>query len=221
VPLRLLATACAVGALWTPATSLACWEEAQRLYGVPASLLVAVARVESNLDPRVVNLAHVARTGSYDIGLMQINSRHLPALAAAGIRERDLYDPCTNIKAGAWLLAELFARYGASWNAVGAYNASCTQLKGLDCLRARSAYAWKVYRSLPHSVLPLLWPIVPGRPAPMPGGTISLSSLRIADAVGLAARDPVVSPTAPPGQAAPDIAPEPATDFDTQGDDAP
>ena len=132
-----------------PAICIACWSDAERLYGVSSHLLYAVARAESDLQPGAVNLTHRARTGTYDIGLMQINSSHLPKLATLGISESDLLEPCTNIKVGAWLLAESFARRGLSWDAVGAYNAACTQLKGDDCAAARSRYAWRVYRRLP------------------------------------------------------------------------
>ena len=151
--MRRIATAIVVLCLAPSLASSACWDEAGERYGVSPHLLYAMARVESSLNPAAVNNSHRKDTGSYDIGLMQINSSHLPRLARHGINEADLYDPCTNIHVGAWLLADEFSRYGVSWEGVGAYNAACTQLRGKDCRTARTKYAWLVYRHLPTAVI--------------------------------------------------------------------
>lgn len=145
---RLLMTSVVGLALAAPNWASACWAEAGARYGVSPELLYAIAGAESSYNPHAVNRDHIKRDGTYDIGLMQVNSGSLPALAKFSIAERQLYEPCTNIAVGAWILAQKFARYGVTWEAVGAYNAACTKLRGEECSRARSAYAWRVYRYL-------------------------------------------------------------------------
>lgn len=115
----------------------ACWQEAGSRYQIAPALLYAIARTESALNPTA---SHRNRDGSMDIGLMQINSVWLPDLAKYGISARDLWEPCTNIHVGAWVLAQKIKKHGMTWDAVGAYNAT-TPLK-------RTHYAWKVYANL-------------------------------------------------------------------------
>ena len=130
-----------------PGVASACWEQAAQKHAVSADLLIAVARAESSLNPRAVNRSHAAQTNTVDIGMMQINSNE-KMLRNLGVTPQQLLDPCTNIDAGARILAEKIARYGRTWEAVGAYNASCATIAPQQCLRTRMRYAWRVYRYL-------------------------------------------------------------------------
>lgn len=113
-----------------------CWAEASARYNVPVDLLYAIARVETGNRYNLVSRPN--KNGTYDIGLMQINSSHLPRLAKHGITKKDLLEnPCLNLHVGAWILAEAIARHGYTWVAIGAYNAGSHE--------KRKAYAKKVF----------------------------------------------------------------------------
>ncbi|RXZ38319.1 invasion protein IagB [Oxalobacteraceae bacterium CAVE-383] len=117
-----------------------CWEEAGREFSIAPELLYAIAEQESNLDPRAIGRN---RDGSRDIGLMQVNSYHLPRLAKYGITEQALLnDSCRALKVGAGILADFMRRYGYSWEAVGAYNAG-TAIDG-GAPQRRREYANKI-----------------------------------------------------------------------------
>lgn len=117
-----------------------CWVQAADRYGVDAWLLYSIATQESGINPRALGRN---RDGTYDIGVMQINSTHLPRLAKYGIRLEHLWDACMNIHVGAWILAQAIQQFGANWNAVGAYNAGTAKSKKRDALRAK--YASRVH----------------------------------------------------------------------------
>lgn len=135
VAAAVLLAACASGA-----AAKDCWTRAGERHGIDPLLLVAVAKVESALNPRAMNRN---RNGTYDIGLMQINSSHLPRLVKVGVTHKRLIDePCTSIDTGASILAEFIGRHGYTWNAVGAYNAGSSPKRA----PARKAYATKVWR---------------------------------------------------------------------------
>lgn len=97
-----------------------CFEQAAERYKVPVQLLKAISTVESGGRSNAYN---ANKNGSYDIGHMQINSGWLPTLAKYNIDEKTLWEPCINTNIGAWVLANNIARYGLTWEAVGAYNA--------------------------------------------------------------------------------------------------
>ncbi len=97
-----------------------CFADAAKRYGVNKTLLMAIAKVESNWNPQALN---VNDNGSTDHGLMQINSQHFKKLAAFNITEETIMEPCTNVHIGAWMLADMMKRHGAKWWSVGAYNA--------------------------------------------------------------------------------------------------
>jgi soluble lytic murein transglycosylase-like protein len=113
----------------------ACFEEAAARYGQNAQVLWAIAKQESNLNPSALNRN---ANGTVDIGLMQINSIWLPKLAPYGITAEKLArDSCTNVMAGAWILAQQTQRFGNSWEAVGRYHSSLSGRK--------EGYATKIY----------------------------------------------------------------------------
>ncbi len=92
-----------------------CFRSAARAHDLPLSLLLAVARGESNFNPN-------ARSDRNCHGLMQIQwpgtARHLGIHRLAA-----LYHPCTNINAGAKYLRELLDRYDQNLHlALAAYN---------------------------------------------------------------------------------------------------
>lgn len=122
-----------------------CWMDTAARYNLDPYLLFAVAMVESNLNPRAVNMNRDehGQVTSADLGMMQINTENLPMLARYGITPNDLAEPCTSIRAGAWILALNIHQLGYSWQAIGAYNVG--QKKGPTRDRLRADYARTVY----------------------------------------------------------------------------
>lgn len=98
-----------------------CFEEAGLRYNLSPVLLKAIATQESRLNPLALNKNNA--NGSFDMGIMQINSSWFDELAEFGISPEDLWQPCLNIHVGAWILAQEVDRFGYNWLAVGAYHA--------------------------------------------------------------------------------------------------
>ncbi|AQV99475.1 lytic transglycosylase (plasmid) [Cupriavidus necator] len=114
-----------------------CIHAAATYHRLSPVLLRAIAQHESGMRPYAVNRN---TNGTEDIGLMQINSVHLPRLATYGITRAKLFDPCVSAYVGAWILRDCLDRVGATWAGVGCYNASAAE--------KRIRYANRIYQTL-------------------------------------------------------------------------
>ncbi len=120
-----------------------CFKAAALQYDLPETLLLAVARGESDFEP-------TARSRANAHGVMQIlwpdTARHL------GIhRLSALYDPCTNIDAGARYLKELLGRYDGNMHlALAAYNYGPGRISrdGFGIPSGAEWYSGYIYRHL-------------------------------------------------------------------------
>ena len=103
---------------------------------------------ESKAAAVAAAVAAVGRSESVDMGLVQINSKNLPML---GLSVEQVFDPCTNIAAGATILAAGYERAGSLGGALSIYNT------GRSDSKMGAAYAQNVFRQAGVKV-----PRVPG-----------------------------------------------------------
>jgi soluble lytic murein transglycosylase-like protein len=98
-----------------------CFQESAEKYKIHPKLLACIAKVESSFNPNAVGPA--LKGGNRAIGLMQINTIHLPYLESIGINRNNLYNACTSIDIGAYVFAQ--CRHdtgGATISALQCYN---------------------------------------------------------------------------------------------------
>ncbi len=93
-----------------------CFDRAGNLYGIPPQLIEAIAYQESAFDPVAI---HHNANGSFDYGLMQINSWWFETLGLE--RWQALSDPCFNVMVGTWILADCIDRHGYTWDCLSCY----------------------------------------------------------------------------------------------------
>ncbi len=122
-----------------------CFRVAAHAHGLPETLLLAVARGESDFDAD-------ARSRANAHGVMQIQwpgtAKHLGIF-----RLSSLYDPCTNIDAGARYLKELLGRYDGDLHlALAAYNYGPGRIApGSNTIPSGAAwYSAYIYRHLDY-----------------------------------------------------------------------
>ena len=126
-----------------------CFKEAGARYQIDPRLLMAIAQQESGMNPTVVNTNRnkSGKAVSYDYGVMQFNSNHVPKLMGMGIiKSKDdlLNNPCLNVQIGAWILATHLQKCGVNWSCLGSYNAGFSENDVQETKRLN--YARKIYR---------------------------------------------------------------------------
>ena len=122
-----------------------CFRSAALAHGLPETLLLAVARGESDFDT-------MARSKANAHGVMQIQwpgtARHLGIF-----RLTELYDPCTNIEAGTRYLKELMRQYDGNIHlALAAYNYGPGRIdkSGVDIPPGAEWYSGYILRHLDY-----------------------------------------------------------------------
>lgn len=128
-----------------PLTSLSnCFETVGKAYSIDPLLLESIALTESNKNTNVISQNNT--NGTYDIGIMQINSSHLETLKKYNITEQDLIkDSCVNITVAGFILSSNIKIRGNTWDAIGAYNAGYHNTPGAT--ERRRLYAEKIKKT--------------------------------------------------------------------------
>ena len=102
---------------------LTCINQAALQYHVPATMILSIIKIENGRN----GLAVKNSNGTYDLGVMQINSSWISKLENKGITASQVkYDPCVNVSVGAWILAQGIAN-GEGWKGVGNYHSYTTK----------------------------------------------------------------------------------------------
>lgn len=122
-----------------------CFSRSSSAHGLPPTLLLAVARGESDFEA-------TAKSSANALGVMQIlwpqTANHLGLY-----RLSQVYDPCTNIDAGARYLKELLARYNGNVHlALAAYNYGPARIatNGTNIPSGAQWYSGYIYRHLEY-----------------------------------------------------------------------
>jgi hypothetical protein len=131
---------------------LACMVVVAKLYGLPPEVLPSIQAVEGGY-PGAISFN---RDGSADLGLMQINTRWLPAVAAYTrkqytiVRGRLIHDPCFSIViAGAIMRTYLNETHNDLMRAIGDYHSHTKPLNESYQLRVLKAAGMMFQNPLP------------------------------------------------------------------------
>ncbi len=129
---------------------VACINQAAEAYQVPAPLIMAIILTENGID----GTESKNDNGTYDLGIMQINTSWAPRFEHSGYTLNDVTNnPCENVYVGTWILSRCLSKNPDLFSAIGDYH-SHTPYYNLE-------YAKKViakYNQINTQVKPYLSP---------------------------------------------------------------
>lgn len=123
-----------------------CFDETGTMYGIAHLLLRTISRGES-----IQHFCHTLHPQREQRLRSQADQFIMGAYPANDWSPLDaLADPCTNVKVGAWVLAQCISNYGYTWPAVGCYNSRT--------LTKRDRYAARIARLMSREPVALQQP---------------------------------------------------------------
>ncbi|MCE2571651.1 lytic transglycosylase domain-containing protein [Motilimonas eburnea] len=118
-----------------------CMVQSANAYGFDVKWLKLLHRMEGGKSGTV----KLNKDGSYDLGIMQINTINLADLKRVkpDTTWKNLaVEPCRNIDASAWYFTKMLKkRKGNLWEAIGDYNSTTPKVRHTYLVRAMSIYA--------------------------------------------------------------------------------
>jgi soluble lytic murein transglycosylase-like protein len=116
---------------------ISCINRAAVEFHVPATLIVSVLSIERG----TIGTISRNKNGTYDMGLMQINSSWLPTLRKYGYSANDIiYDACKNVYVGTWILANNISKSNELWKGVGNYHSHRASLNYSYAIKVKNIF---------------------------------------------------------------------------------
>ncbi|HEX4044695.1 MAG TPA: lytic transglycosylase domain-containing protein [Gammaproteobacteria bacterium] len=117
--------------------SLACLNAVAKQYHVPAVLVLSVLKTENGRN----GMSRINTNGTYDLGVMQVNSVFLSQLKSHGYTLKRLqYSSCENITVATWILSKHIANSKASQIGIGNYHSVTPKLNAVYFNRVKENY---------------------------------------------------------------------------------
>lgn len=110
-----------------------CISQTAKRFSLPEILLKSILDVEAGK----IGELRINKNGTFDIGPMQINSSWLNKFTGYVSKEDILYNGCTNIQVGAWILRYNIDKTGDLWRGIGNYHSNTKE--------KHEAYINKIY----------------------------------------------------------------------------